>query len=156
MGSPRQSPCEAMSNRNIIITPGKVSTKRKRGANGSMAGGIDQQITSTQNQTSASETTDKPSEAVTTYESPKRGNQMKQTVNLIYSTTSSVTEDATKCSKPQTSLQGAAYMHGKVKRSTTKIHPTNYNHPWRLYNPSRKIQLLWQSTWTTSHLVSVG
>ena len=65
MGSPRQSPCEAMSNRNIIITPGKVSTKRKRGANGSMAGGIDQQITSTQKQTSASEPTDKPSEAVT-------------------------------------------------------------------------------------------
>ena len=33
--------------------------------NGPMAGGIDQQITSTQKQTSASEPTDKPSEAVT-------------------------------------------------------------------------------------------
>ena len=65
MGSTRQSPFEAMSNRNIIITPGKVSTKRKRGANGPMPGGIDQQITSTQKQTSASEPTHKPSEAVT-------------------------------------------------------------------------------------------
>jgi len=36
-----------------------------RGANGPMAGGIDQHITSTQKQTSASEPTDKPSEAVT-------------------------------------------------------------------------------------------
>ena len=42
-----------------------VNQNAMRGANGPMAGGIDQQITSTQKQTSASEPTDKPSEAVT-------------------------------------------------------------------------------------------